>query len=196
MTPEEIRNLRQINFRQTNAYAMQNGILLGVVAITSLGSFVIGLSFPLFSTFSLLLTLLFPLLALGLTLRFRREVAAQLPFSFSRGFSHTLLSVLYAGIWAGIATFVYMAFFDHGYIFEQYLTHLSRPDMQQMMQETGLNEQIRVSTGGLSPQQVIEQLRDISAGTYAAMIIYLYILSAPLLAVLGGFIALRRSSRF
>lgn len=195
MTPETPQALRQNNFRQTNAYAMQNGLILGVVAITSLGCFVLGLSMPMFSTLSLLLSLFFPIVACLLTLRFRKEVAAQLPFSFSRGFSHTLLSVLYAGIWAGIATFVYMAFFDQGYIFDQYLLNLQQPEMQQMMRETGLTEQIKTNTGGLTLSQVIEQLRDISAGTYAAMIIYLYLLSAPILALIGGFIGLRRSSR-
>lgn len=195
MTPEEIRKMRQINFRQTNAYAMQYGIILGIWATASLSCFVLGLSYPPLSTLSLMLTLAFPVVAILLTLRFRREVSEALPFSFSRGFTHTLLAVLYAGIWAGIATFVYMAFFDHGYLFDQYLTNLNQPEMQQLLAQSGMSEQIKQSTGGLSLQQVIEQLREVSAATYAAMIIYLYTLSAPILAVLGGLIARRNTRR-
>ena len=71
MSPEEIKRMRQINFKQTNAFAMQNGLILGAVGIATLAAFIAGQSLPLFGSLHLLLLLCTPLLAVWLTARFR-----------------------------------------------------------------------------------------------------------------------------
>ena len=43
MENEEIIRLRQANFRQTNAYAMQHGIMLGLWAVGCQACYVAGL---------------------------------------------------------------------------------------------------------------------------------------------------------
>ena len=62
------------------------------------------------------------------------------------------------------------------------------------MRQSGLDEWIKTSTGGLTFTQVIDELRKVSAATYAAMVIYSYILTAPLVAIFGGLFNIRRAS--
>ena len=194
MSPEEIKRMRQINFKQTNAFAMQHGLILGAVGIATLAAFIAGQSLPLFGSLHLLLVLCTPLLAVWLTARFRRQVAPGFPFSFSRGFAHTLLAFLYAGIWTGVGTFVYFYFLDQGHLFDTLQAQLSRPEQVEAMRQSGLDEWIKTSTGGLTFTQVIDELRKVSAATYAAMVIYSYILTAPLVAIFGGLFNIRRAS--
>ncbi len=191
MTPEEIRKMRQINFRQTNAFAMQNGLILGVYANLVQSAFVLGLSRPGFSHLHLLLLFGFPLMVCVLTRRFRQTVAQNFPFSFSRGFSHALLTTIYAGIWAGAGVFVYLFFFDKGYVFDAYQANLTRPEVIEAMQQSGLDDQVKAATGGKTPLQLVDELRSVSAATYAAMVIYFYLLSSPLLGVWGGLCNIR-----
>lgn len=194
MSPEEIKQVRQINFKQTNAFAMQNGIFLGLEGIATFSTFIAGQSIAFFGTLHLLLFLFTPILAIWLTTRFRNQVAVEVPFSFSRGFAHTLLTFLYAGIWTGVGTFIYFFFIDQGYLFDTIQANLSTPEQLEAMHRSGLDTWIKNSTGGLTPNQVIDELRKVSAASYATMVIYSYILTAPLVAVLGGFINIRRHS--
>lgn len=195
MTPEEIKQARQINFKQTNAFAMQNGLILGIFAIITQACFVIGLSTPFFSTIWLVMLFNIPIFSIFLTAKFRREVALDVPFSFSRGFTHTLLVVLYAGIWAGIAAYVYLAFFDNGYIFDAYQASLTSPENVKVLKESGLDAQIKEMTGGLTLPQLIDEMRNIGSGYYAASIVYCYLLTSPFFAILGGLFNIRRGKR-
>lgn len=192
MTPEEIKKMRQINFKQTNAFAMQNGIILGIFSILTQAAFVAGLSRPFVSYIYIVMLINIPILACFLTAKFRREVAPDFVFSFSRGFSHTLLTVLYAGLWAGVATFIYMAFFDKGHVFDCYQANLMRPEMIQALEASGMNQTIADASGGKTLSDVIDELRTVSPATYAAMIVYFYLLASPLIAVFGGLFNIRR----
>lgn len=192
MTPEEIKQARQINFKQTNAFAMQNGLILGIFAIIAQACFVIGLKIPFFSTIWLVMLINIPIFAFFLTAKFRREVAPNFPFSFSRGFAHTLLIVLYAGIWAGIATYLYLAFFDKGYIFDAYQASLTVPETAKAIKESGLEMQIKEMTGGLTLMQLIDEMRKVGPAHYAASIVYCYLLTSPFLAIIGGVFNIRR----
>lgn len=195
MTPEEIKEARQINFKQTNAFAMQNGLILGIFSIIAQACFVMGLKTPFFSTIWLVMLINIPIFAFFLTAKFRREVAPNFPFSFSRGFTHTLLIVLYAGIWAGIATYIYLAFFDKGYIFDAYQASLSAPETAKAIADSGLEAQIKEMTGGLTLTQLIDEMRKVEPGHYAASIIYCYLLSSPIFAIIGGLFNIRRAKR-
>lgn len=194
MTPEEIKQARQINFKQTNAFSMQSGILLGLFAIITQVCFVISLKIPLFSTIWLVMLINIPIFAIFLTAKFRREVAPNCPFSFSRGFTHTLLIMLYAGVWAGIATYVYLTFFDKDYMFDAYQASLTAPETVKAIQESGLERQIKEMTGGLNLIQFIDEMRKLSSAHYAASIVYFYLLTSPFIAILGGLFNIRRGS--
>lgn len=175
---------------------MQNGIILGIYSIFTFASFIVGLTAPLFSMANLVMMVNFPLFAIFLTARFRRSVAPNFPFSFARGFSHTLLCVLYAGIWAGVGTFVYFYFIDQGYMADVFQARFDSPDFQAALKQTGYDKVIAESGNGMTPKELIALFRETSAANFAALTIYIYVLSAPLVAVLGGLFNIRRNKRF
>lgn len=192
MEKDELIRQRQASFRQTNAYAMQNGIILGLWAIACQACYVLGLEHHVFSTLWLLMFLGIPVVTYLLTLRFRKIVGFDVNFTFSRGFMHAFLTMMYAAVWASVATFVYMQFFDNGYIFDCFAKQLSAPETIKAMNESGLTQSIAESTGGRTPVEIINMLRTIGAGNWAAMIIYMYILSSPILSVIVGLLTMRR----
>ena len=135
MTPEEIKRHRRLNFRQTNAFAMQYGAIMGLYVFAAEACFVLGLKIGGLMTLQTLLTLAYPAVIIWLAFRFRNQVSEGLPYSFGRGFFFTLLVVLYSGIWASLAALIYLQFFDGGYLFQTYLEVISRPDTVKAMQD-------------------------------------------------------------
>lgn len=192
MENEEIIRLRQANFKQTNAYAMQHGMVLGLWAVGCQACYVAGLAHPLFSNLWMLMLIGIPILTCVLTLRLRRIAGATLPFPFSRGFVHAFLTLLYTAVWAATATFVYMQFFDKGYVFDCYTATLSRPEMVELMNRSGMTETIKASTNGHTIIDVVNELRSFGAANFAALIIYFYILSSPFISILAGLASMRR----
>lgn len=192
MKKNEMIRQRQANLRQTNAYAMQNGLILGLWAIGCQACYVGGLTYPILSTFWLLSLLGIPVMLLALTLSFRRVVGLDVNFPFSRGFMHAFLTMLYTAIWAAIATYIYMAFVDKGYIFDHIYTSVTNPETLKAMEDSGLTQQIAEATGGHTLTEVIDDLRSIGAATWTAAIIYMYMLTSPVLAMLVGLCTMRR----
>lgn len=195
MTPQDLRNQRRMNFKQTNAYAMQYGLIMGAYVLATQACFVLGLSISALMSLQTLLTFLYPVAVLALTFRFRKIVCSGLDFPFGRGFSFSLLVILYSGVWAALSTFIYLQLFDHGYLFETYLTLIKRPDMVHSMQQSGLTAQVQSSTGGLTPIQLVEQLSHISPSVFAAVTLYFFLISAPVLSAIIGLFTMRRATR-
>lgn len=192
MEKDEMIRLRQANFRQTNAYAMQNGIILGIWGIASQACYVGGLAQPALSTMWLVMLLGIPVVTWMLTLRFRKIVGMDINFPFARGFMHAFLALLYCAVWAGVATFVYMQFFDNGFIFDQWAKAISSPEVTKMLDEAGYTAQINETMGGISPVDLVNELRHVGAGNWAAMVIYTYMLSSPIIAVIVGLLSMHR----
>lgn len=184
--------LRQANFRQTNAYAMQNGIILGVWAIACQACYVGGLANSMLSTLWLLMLLGIPVVTWILTLRFRRIVGLDVNFPFARGFMHAFLTLLYCAVWAGVATFIYMQFFDGGFIFDTIAKNVSDPAVLKQFDEAGLTQQINEATNGKGIAGVISELRNVGAGNWAALIIYGYMFTSPIIAVIVGLLSIHR----
>lgn len=192
MTNDEMIRMRQANFRQTNAYAMQNGMFCGLWTIGCLACFVGGLTQPMLADLWLLMLVGFPVFVWILTLRFRKIVGLDVNFPFARGFMHALLTQLYASIWAGVATFVYMQYVDGGFLFDCWLKTASDPALQQQMELSGMNDQIRELTGGGNFASLIDDLRHLGSATYTAMIIYFHIFASPIIATLVGLCSIHR----
>jgi len=195
MTPEEIKRHRRLNFRQTNAFAMQYGAIMGLYVFAAEACFVLGLKIGGLMTLQTLLTLAYPAVIIWLAFRFRKQVSEGLPYSFGRGFFFTLLVVLYSGIWASLAALIYLQFFDGGYMFQTYLEVISRPDTVKAMQASGLTAQIQASSGGLTPAQIVEQLQHTPASVFAATILYFFILTAPVFSLVAGLFTMRGARR-
>lgn len=192
MENDELIRQRQANFRQTNAYAMQNGVFIGLWAIGCQACFVASLTNPLLSNLWFLMLIGIPVLNYYLTRKFRSVVGLDINFPFSRAFVHSFFSMMYASIWAAVATYVYLQFFDKGYIFDCYAASVSNPETIKAMEETGMMQQIKEATNGMTPIDIVNDMRHIGAGNYAALIIYMYLMTSPIIAVAVGVLTMRR----
>lgn len=183
-------------FQQTNAYAMQNGLWLGLWGWLSLVAFRYSFSSVLCSNLLMLMTLAGPALGVVLTGRFRRSVAgADGAFTFGRGFTHTLFMGFYASIWVAVGIFVYLRYFDNGAIFSDYAAALSRPELQQALQESGLLEQLNAASGEGGLEGLPDALRSVGPAGYAAASLYMAMFATPLIALFAGAVCRRKGKR-
>ena len=183
-------------FQQTNAYAMQNGLWLGLWGWLSLVAFRYSFSSVLCSNLLMLMTLAGPVLGVVLTGRFRRSVAgADGAFTFGRGFTHTLFMGFYASIWVAVGIFVYLRYFDNGAIFSDYAAALSRPELQQALQESGLLEQLNAASGEGGLEGLPDALRAVGPAGYAAASLYMAMFATPLIALFAGAVCRRKGKR-
>ena len=183
-------------FQQTNAYAMQNGLWLGLWGWLSLVAFRYSFSSVLCSNLLMLMTLTGPVLGVVLTGRFRRSVAgANGAFSFGRGFTHTLFMGFYASIWVAVGIFVYLRYFDNGAIFSDYAAALSQPELQQALQESGLLEQLNAASGEGGLEGLPDALRSVGPAGYAAASLYMAMFATPLIALFAGAVCRRKGKR-
>lgn len=183
-------------FQQTNAYAMQNGLWLGLWGWLSLVAFRYSFSSVLCSNLLMLMTLAGPVLGVVLTGRFRRSVAgADGAFTFGRGFTHTLFMGFYASIWVAVGIFVYLNYFDNGAIFSDYAAALSRPELQQALQESGLLEQLNAASGEGGLEGLPDALRSVGPAGYAAASLYMAMFATPLIALFAGAVCRRKGKR-
>lgn len=183
-------------FQQTNAYAMQNGLWLGLWGWLSLVAFRYSFSSVLCSNLLMLMTLTGPVLGVVLTGRFRRSVAgADGAFTFGRGFTHTLFMGFYASIWVAVGIYVYLRYFDNGAIFSDYAAALSRPELQQALQESGLLEQLNAASGEGGLEGLPDALRSVGPAGYAAASLYMAMFATPLIALFAGAVCRRKGKR-
>lgn len=183
-------------FQQTNAYAMQNGLWLGLWGWLSLVAFRYSFSSVLCSNLLMLMTLTGPVLGVVLTGRFSRSVAgADGAFTFGRGFTHTLFMGFYASIWVAVGIFVYLRYFDNGAIFSDYAAALSRPELQQALQESGLLEQLNAASGEGGLEGLPDALRSVGPAGYAAASLYMAMFATPVIALFVGLVCRRKGKR-
>ena len=175
---------------------MQNGLWLGLWGWLSLVAFRYSFSSVLCSNLLMLMTLAGPVLGVVLTGRFRRSVAgADGAFSFGRGFTHTLFMGFYASIWVAVGIFVYLRYFDNGAIFSDYAAALSRPELQQALQESGLLEQLNAASGEGGLEGLPDALRSVGPAGYAAASLYMAMFATPLIALFAGAVCRRKGKR-
>ena len=183
-------------FQQTNAYAMQNGLWLGLWGWLSLVAFRYSFGSVLCSNLLMLMTLAGPVLGVVLTGRIRRSVAAtDGAFTFGRGFMYSLFMGCYASIWVAVGIFVYLRYFDNGAIFSDYAAALSRPELQQALQESGLLEQLNAASGEGGLEGLPDALRSVGPAGYAAASLYMAMFATPLIALFAGAVCRRKGKR-
>ena len=183
-------------FQQTNAYAMQNGLWLGLWGWLSLVAFRYSFSSVLCSNLLMLMTLAGPVLGVVLTGRFRRSVAgADGAFTFGRGFTHTLFMGFYASIWVAVGIFVYLRSFATGATFRDSAAALPRPESQQALQESGLLEQLNAASGEGGLEGLPDALRSVGPAGYAAASLYMAMFATPVIALFVGLVCRRKGKR-
>lgn len=179
--------------RQINAYAMQDGVVLGLFGLASLYVFKESFAIPFFSTLFGVMLLGSPVLGLALTLHFRSQVLRpDESFGFFRGFLHALFMGFYASVWVALGTFVYLQYFDHGMLFAAYEQSLNTPQMTDYLQQTGLMASLNAITGGHGTTGIGEVMRSVGAANYAAMSLYNALIFGPVISAVIGLIARKR----
>lgn len=175
---------------------MQHGLIVGAWSTIVFATFVWSLSMPGISSFYLFAATMAPVLTIMTTIRFRKEVAASHErFTFGRGFTHTILVSVYGSLWLAVAIFVYLTWFDHGFIFDAYATQLQTPEMIRYLKDTGLDLQIAEATGGLTPVQMVDAMRQVAPPNYAVMAVYGGFATGLPLALIAGLVC-RRAPRY
>ena len=123
---------------QMNAFAMQHGVILGFILIVLLGTMLAGLTSSTASLISTILIVVYPIIVGRLTFKYRSIVASTKRFSFFKGFGHAYFSMVYASIWAAIATYCYMQFFDNGHFINTLFSAVSDPHTQELLKANNL----------------------------------------------------------
>lgn len=178
-------------FKQTNAFAMQYGIALGMWGILSMVIMALSLKVTSISLLSSIITFCSPLIAYILTVMFRKNVA--LPnegFSFGRAFLFTFVMGFYASVWIALFVFIYLSYIDNGYIFNAYESLLSNQDYAGSLQQSGIIESVNAS----SISEMIDIMRNIPPANYAASIIYMSVLANPVISLVIAAICQRKPS--
>ncbi len=186
-------NQNSNKFKQTNAFARQYGLLLGLWGIVSLAVMVAALKWDALSFLNMVMYIGSPILAGFFTVRFRRSVSTpEEGFSFGRGFLFTFITGLYASIWIAVFVFVYLAYIDHGFVFALYEDAFKKPEVMAQLRQSGMLEQLD-GLGGIAG--LVDGMRRIPPANYAGIIIYMTVLSAPFISAAIALIC-RRSPKF
>lgn len=173
---------------------MQHGLFMGLFMLVTLACFIAGFSYAPLTLIFLVLCLLYPFMIACCTHYFRKAVAPTERFTLFRGFSHALMTMVYAALWGAIGTYLYMQFFDKGHLAYSIQQAFSEPRMQEMIQA---NHQLMNQQGQqhMSMQEMIEQFQNIPATIYAESILYWNIITAPIIALFVGLGHMRLRSK-
>lgn len=175
--------------KQTNAYAMQYGLYLGLWGIMSLCLSGMALRTPALSTFSSIAFIGSPFFAAILTTRFRRNVTTPAEgFSFGWAFFFTIAMGVYASFWIAAFVFLYLTYWDGGYLFSAYGQMLMNPDTIAQLKQSGMMETL----GGESAlKDMVATLQKIPPASYSGVVIYSAFVFGPVISVVISLICRR-----
>lgn len=159
-THTRMRKTKKFDKEQARAYAMQYGLVVGVVCLASfLCTMYAGNSLLMAQTGNLLG--LFAVMTAGTQIRMYRAQVARL--NFRQAWYMAIFIYLFAIIVTALGQYLYFALLDNGTLREQILTMLETPEYQKLLaQLTGTTDtdEILRSTADLmqSPTQMTVQL--------------------------------------
>ena len=187
----------QNTISEVNAYAMRNGIWLGLWGLMSLVALRFSFSVPMLSTMYMLMLIASPILGGALTFHYRKAVGGDVyGFGFFQGFLHALFMGFYASLWVALGTFVYLNWLDHGAFFVAYQESLkqsmAQPQMAQLIQDPAMQAAINEATNGKGIDGVAELMQSLGAVTYASMPIYAALIIGPFISIAIGLVSMKR----
>ena len=184
------------SFKQANAFAMQYGLLMGALGVITLAAFAGSLKFQWMSFITMAMTSISLFAAYMMTARYRDTVKTpDESFSVAQGFLFTFGVSIYASLWIALVVYLYLAYFDNGWIFDQYLSMVTSPEYTSELRRSGMEGQIKAMTGGGGMKAMVDALRSLPAVQYAGMVIYFTLLSSPIISLIIAFICRRTSNR-
>ena len=178
-------NIQSINLKkQTNAFAMQSGMMFGLLWCVSFLFLVSGS--PSMNTLSHLLIFSTPFFGFWFARKFRKDVENDGKVSFGRGYFFSLLLYLYATAVLAIASYLYFRFIDHGAFAQHNIALLDTPDVKQIFNMPEMQKQM----GGLTLADIKELFRVLTPTTFAAIVINFNAMAAFVLAFPTAFFAM------
>lgn len=171
-------------FAQLNAFAMQNGLVVGIWVLLAQYAIIGSFTYPMLSMVNLFMMLFAPILLFVLTKKFRQAVSPSGVFTITQGFLHTLLTTIYASTWVAIGVYVYLTYVDGGYLFDSYVEYFNRPEIKEMLAQKELQLGLATTMQGMTFEEVINGLRCVPPATYAMMVFYGNLMVSPLLSLL------------
>ncbi len=185
---------RNDTLRQTNAFAMLDGLMFGIYWCFGFLCAVKGVGGGTLSTLSMMVTLSAPFLGFYLARRFERQVRPDEPVSFGKAYLYSALLYLYAAIILALVAYAYFRWLDGGNFITSYIAAQNAPEMQEALQASGMQDFFNdaVRQGGFNTLE--EMLRSIGPTDIAASIFNVNILIGLLLSVPTALIGKTRSS--
>ena len=169
---------------QINAFAMQNGLVVGIWVLLTQCAMVGSFTYGVLSMVNLMMLLFTPIMLLLLTRKFRTMVVPTGVFTITQGFLHTLLTTVYASTWVAIGVYVYLSYFDGGYVFDAYVSYFNRPEVKELLAQKEVQQDLAAAMQGLTLEEVINGLRCVPPATYAMMVFYGNLMVSPLLSLI------------
>ena len=138
------------DWRQINAFAAQNGALLGTYGLLSLVVYAVGLRYSQVSMLGFLLVLSSPFVGAFLCVRFRETITERnAPFSFGKGYVHCLLMGIYAGILIAMGLYMWFAFLIMVYLQMLFCLLLVSLIVNNSYKKCNSKEECQISTSSL-----------------------------------------------
>lgn len=175
--------------RQTNAFAMMDGLMFGLYWCFGFLCTVKGIGNSALSSLGIMVIISAPILGCYLAHRFEKQVRADEPVSYGKAYLYSVLLYLYAAIILSVAAFIYFRWIDGGSFVTDYMAIHNSPEMQQALQQSGMQDffNIAVKQNGFSNLE--EMLRSIGPADIAASLFnanfFLGLLLALITALFG-----------
>lgn len=142
-------------YKQLRAFARIDGVWLALLWLASFSFYIMGLSNPQSTLWALLLAVATPFL-MGVRLKRFRDKGLDGRISFLRGWGFVSLMALYGALLFAIGQFVYLAYFDHGYVVTAISNLLSTPEAEESIGRMGMGDMVTESLQTLSSMRPID----------------------------------------
>lgn len=157
-------------FKQTNAFAMQFGLILSLIWIGGFLSFIFSFKNPSLQTAYLLCTLAIPIMGWQFTRTFRKRICNNV-ISFGRAYLFSFLLYFYAGILLTAAFYIYFEFFDNGFFIDSYRHYLYQPEVKELLETPEMKQLIASMLNGASLTEMLDLFQDIPLSYIAANVL-------------------------
>lgn len=176
-------------FRQTNAYAMHLGTIFGLYWCIGFACLVAGFRYPLLHFFLVIIILSTPFIGFVLAGHFKRQVRADAPVFYSRGYLFSLLMYFFASIILAIVAYVYFSYFDNGFFIQANIDYLHRPEMKQILSTPEMVKQTQAILSQTGFKNLDEWFQSLTPIMIVASIIDFNIMTSIFLSIPTAFFA-------
>ena len=163
--------------RQTNAFAMQYGMIYGLYWCLSF-LFLVSTQ-PSLQSLGTILFISTPFVGFYLARRFSATVRSDGPVTYGRCYIFSLLTYCYATAILAITSYCYFRFIDHGHFIAYNLEILDRPDVKQLFASPDVRNQM----GGLKIDDLKTALQSLTPISITASVINMSILAGLFLSI-------------